>query len=94
MSNILRHPAPIRAEKCQYPRPRTGSRSQDVEPVDACARERMEDDEIWGGPGEDLIDCAYVASRDKGEDYAIAHTVLDEDTVVDGKTVVYDDTSQ
>ncbi len=54
----------------------------------------FDNDEIWGGPGKDLIDCAYVASRDKGEDYDIAHAVLGEDTVVDCKTVVYDDTSQ
>ena len=41
-----------------------------------------------------MIDCAYVASRDKGEAYDIAHAVLGQDTVVDCKTVVYDDTSQ
>jgi Ca2+-binding RTX toxin-like protein len=54
----------------------------------------FDNDEIWGGPGNDLIDCAYIASRDKGEDYDIAHAVLGQDTVVDCKTVVYDDTSQ
>jgi Ca2+-binding RTX toxin-like protein len=54
----------------------------------------FDNDEIWGGPGNDLIDCAYVASRDKGEDYDIAHAVLGQDTVVDCKTVVYDDTSR
>ena len=51
----------------------------------------FDNDEIWGGPGNDLIDCAYVASRDKGEDYDIAHAVLGQDTVVDCKTIVYDD---
>ena len=54
----------------------------------------FDNDEIWGGPGEDLIDCAYVKSRDKGEDYDIAHAVLGEDTVVDCKTVLYDDASK
>ena len=53
----------------------------------------FDNDEIWGGPGKDLIDCAYVESRDKGEDYDIAHAVLGEDTVVDCKTVIYDDES-
>ena len=53
----------------------------------------FDNDEIWGGPGKDLIDCAYVESRDKGEDYDIAHAVHGEDTVVDCKTVIYDDTS-
>ena len=50
-------------------------------------------DEIWGGPGRDLIDCAYVESRDKGEDSDTAHAVRGEDTVVDCKTIEYDDTS-
>ena len=54
----------------------------------------FDNDEIWGGPGKDLIDCAYVASRDKGEAYDIAHAVRGEDTVVDCKTVLYDDTSK
>ena len=54
----------------------------------------FDNDEIWGGPGKDLIDCAYIASRDKGEAYDIAHAVRGEDTVVDCKTVVYDDTSK
>ena len=61
---------------------------------DAILRGGFDNDEIWGGPGKDLIDCAYVASRDKGEAYDIAHAVLGEDTVVDCKTVVHDDTSQ
>jgi len=50
-------------------------------------------DEIWGGPGRDLIDCAYIESRDQGEAYDIAHTD-GNDTVVDCKTVVYDDRSR
>ena len=55
----------------------------------------FDNDEIWGGPGKDLIDCAYIASRDKGEDYDIAHaSLVDDDTVVDCKKVVYDDASQ
>jgi Ca2+-binding RTX toxin-like protein len=54
----------------------------------------FDNDEIWGGPGKDLIDCAYVASRDKGEAYDIAHAHLGEDTVVDCKTVVYNDKSK
>src|SRR5215204_5800878 len=53
----------------------------------------FDNDEIWGGPGRDLIDCAYLESRDKGEDYDTAHAVLGQDTVVDCKTVVYDDTT-
>ena len=53
----------------------------------------FDNDEIWGGPGRDLIDCAYLESRDKGENYDIAHAVLGQDTVVDCKTVVYDDTT-
>jgi Ca2+-binding RTX toxin-like protein len=53
----------------------------------------FDNDEIWGGPGRDLIDCAYLESRDKGEDYDVAHAVLGQDTVVDCKTVVYDDTT-
>ena len=53
----------------------------------------FDNDEIWGGPGRDLIDCAYLESRDKGEDYDVAHAVLGQDTVVDCKTVVYDDTA-
>ena len=51
----------------------------------------FDNDEIWGGPGRDLIDCAYLESRDKGEAYDIAHAVRGEDTVVDCKTVLWDD---
>ena len=61
---------------------------------DDTLRGGFDNDEIWGGPGKDLIDCAYVASRDKGEAYDIAHAVRGEDTVVDCKTVVYDDRSK
>jgi len=53
----------------------------------------FDNDEIWGGPGRDLIDCAYLESRDKGEAYDIAHAVRGEDTVVDCKTVLWDDTT-
>src|SRR5829696_8427440 len=56
-------------------------------------RHSYDNDKIWGGSGRDLIDCAYLESRDKGEDYDTAHAVLGQDTVVDCKTVVYDDTT-
>jgi Ca2+-binding RTX toxin-like protein len=50
-------------------------------------------DEIWGGPGNDLIDCAYVGDREANSDDDIAHIVEGEDTVVDCKTVIPDDTT-
>jgi Ca2+-binding RTX toxin-like protein len=42
----------------------------------------------------DLVDCAYLPRRDKGEAYDSAYAVLGEDTVVDCKTVHWYDTSQ
>ena len=48
-------------------------------------------DVIWGGPDKDLIDCAYLESRDKGEAYDTAYANrADRDVVVDCKTVHWD----
>jgi RTX calcium-binding nonapeptide repeat (4 copies) len=48
-------------------------------------------DVIWGGPDKDLIDCAYLESRDKGEAYDTAYASrADRDVVVDCKTVHWD----
>lgn len=42
----------------------------------------------------DLVDCAYLPRRDKGEAYDSAYAVLGEDAVVDCNTVNWNDTSQ
>jgi hypothetical protein len=42
----------------------------------------FDNDEIYGGPDKDLIDCAYVKPRSKGEAWDTAYATAD-DTVVD-----------
>jgi Ca2+-binding RTX toxin-like protein len=47
-------------------------------------------DTIYGGPGRDLIDCAYLETR-SGDSEDTAYANRGEDTVVDCKTVIYPD---
>ena len=46
---------------------------------------------IYGGPGKDLIDCAYLETR--ADDVADTAYVDSEDTVVDCKDVYEDPTT-
>jgi Ca2+-binding RTX toxin-like protein len=39
----------------------------------------FDNDVIWGGPDKDLIDCAYLPQRAKGEDYDTAYANNGED---------------